>query len=219
MNSAPVAGIVLAAGGSRRLGTAKQLLRDETGVTLVERSVSVLREAGCAPIVVVTGAQGAEVASAITHQDVMRVHNAAWEEGMASSIRAAIHALSSAASKAPSPSAALIVACDMPAVSAAHLARLIGQSGHAQRRVASAYAAPSHESAGDAPVRGIPALFPVADWPLLLALRGDRGARILCNEPDTVTVTLHNGQFDIDEPADLATWRRSFPSADPPQAR
>jgi len=218
--SAPqVAGIVLAAGGSRRLGTAKQLLRDDTGLTLVERSVQLLRDAGCSPVVVVTGAQRADVSAAVTHQDVALVHNAAWEEGMASSIRTAIHALSASEREAASPSAALIVACDMPSVSVAHLQCLLERSSEGHRRVASAYTAASNAGDREILIQGIPALFPRADWPQLLALRGDRGARQLCSEPDTVTVTLPNGHVDIDAPADVVQWRRSFSSADPPETR
>ena len=48
------AGLVLAAGGGRRYGGPKALVRYE-GSLLVERAVRTVRDAGCAPIVVVLG--------------------------------------------------------------------------------------------------------------------------------------------------------------------
>ena len=55
-----VAGLVLAAGGGRRFGGPKALVRHE-GSLLVERAVATARAGGCAPIVVVLGAGAAEV--------------------------------------------------------------------------------------------------------------------------------------------------------------
>jgi uncharacterized damage-inducible protein DinB len=60
-------------------------------------------------------------------------------------------------------------------------------------------------------VRGIPALFPQADWTVLHALSGDRGARDLFVLPDTLSVFLRNGSFDVDTPADLVRWRAESP--------
>ena len=53
----PVSAILLAAGGSTRLGHPKQLLR-LAGESLVHRSARAAVEAGCSPIIVVTGAAG-----------------------------------------------------------------------------------------------------------------------------------------------------------------
>ncbi len=54
------AGLVLAAGGGRRYGGPKALVHHE-GSLLVERAVRTVRDAGCAPVVVVLGAAAAEV--------------------------------------------------------------------------------------------------------------------------------------------------------------
>ena len=89
----------------------------------------------------------------------------------------------------------------MPSVTTDHLRNLIAQSPHGQQRVASRYATPG----GD--VRGIPAIVPAADWPGLQCLTGDRGARALFQSPDTQSVTLDDGDLDIDTPGDLARWR------------
>jgi choline kinase len=65
------AGLLLAAGEGRRLGRPKALVEVD-GVRLVDRAVRMLRDAGCTPIVVVSGAAPVEVAGAVV------VHNTDW---------------------------------------------------------------------------------------------------------------------------------------------
>ena len=50
-----IAGVLLAAGASRRLGEAKQLLRDASGEPRVVSATRQLLDAGCHRVVVVTG--------------------------------------------------------------------------------------------------------------------------------------------------------------------
>ena len=58
----PVAGLVLAAGAGSRFGQPKALVRGADGVPWLVRTVGVLRAAGCAPVIVVLGAEGAAAA-------------------------------------------------------------------------------------------------------------------------------------------------------------
>jgi CTP:molybdopterin cytidylyltransferase MocA/uncharacterized damage-inducible protein DinB len=201
-----VAGVVLAAGASSRLGAPKQLLRDATDETLVARAARQLREAGCDPVLVITGARGVEVAAALAHLAVTVVHNANWSEGMSSSIRLAVETLEASSARPDAISAMLIASCDMPAVTAEHLRALLNESDGGERRVASQYGVDS-----GALVRGIPAIFPRSDWRALHALTGDRGARDLLKLPETLSVSLRNGNFDLDTPADVAAWRATHP--------
>ena len=89
------AGIVLAAGASRRMGTPKALLQTEEGMTLAARQAAVLRAGGCEEVVVVVGARADEVCAGLP--DGLRVvENPRWEQGRATSLQAGIGAVADA---------------------------------------------------------------------------------------------------------------------------
>jgi molybdenum cofactor cytidylyltransferase len=94
----------------------------------------------------------------------------------------------------------------MPTVTVEHLQSLLATSGLGAHRVASAYTG-TDGPPERGPVRGIPAVLPRADWPALAVLDGDQGARALLRDADTITVSLPNGQYDLDTPSDVAAWR------------
>ena len=199
------AGVVLAAGASRRMGAPKQLLVDEHGETLIHRAARQLLDADCSPVVVVLGAAPETIGAALDDLDVHVLQNDQWEEGLGSSIRCAIGALAKS-DPDKRAGAALVVACDMPSVTTAHLRELLDQSQAGARRVGSAYAGNDGRA-----VLGIPAVLPQADWAVLLGLSGDRGARDLFLQPDTLSVFLRSGNFDLDTPEDVARWRGMHP--------
>lgn len=214
-----VAGVLLAAGGSRRLGSPKQLVK-MNGVTLVEHAARQLLEAGCSPVIVVVGAGSRGVRDAVSMLPVQCIDNTQWERGMGTSIASAVTALNDV--RLADVQAALITTCDMPTVSVDHLQSLAATSALGTQRVASTYAAPDGSL-----VRGIPAVLPREDWPALAMLDGDQGARDILRDRATLTVSLRLGNFDIDTPADLAAWRAATgvspehpqpPSAPPPMS-
>ena len=201
-----IAGVVLAAGASTRLGEPKQLVVDSHGETLVHRAARQLVEAGCAPVFVVVGADGDAVIEAVRDTAVEIVSNDLWEEGIASSIRSAVaaayaHQRATAAS-GTAIDAVLLTTCDMPTVGVDHLRELCSRYIDGAVRVASRYATPD----GTETV-GIPAIVGAREWPLLEALHGDRGAKPLFSEPGTATVQLVGGSFDIDRPRDVQALR------------
>lgn len=87
-----VAAVVLAAGDSSRYGKTKQLL-DWHGEPFVRAVAKTALEAGCSPVVVVTGADAEQVERAVKDLPVMIVHNPAWKEGQAGSIRVGLEHL------------------------------------------------------------------------------------------------------------------------------
>jgi nicotine blue oxidoreductase len=86
-----VAGLVLAAGGGRRYGGPKALVRRGERL-LVERAAETLREGGCAPIIVVLGAEAATVRTEAELGDATLVDNPGWKSGMGSSLKVGLQA-------------------------------------------------------------------------------------------------------------------------------
>ena len=117
------AGLVLAAGGGRRYGGPKALVRHE-GSLLVERAVNTVRAAGCAPIVVVLGAAAPEVRATASLGEVILVENEAWKSGMGSSLRVGLDALGGTDAEA-----ALVLLVDTPGVTAEAVRRVAAGAG------------------------------------------------------------------------------------------
>jgi len=153
------AAVVLAAGGSRRLGRPKQLLTRD-GETLVHRSARLVLDTSPRRMLVVVGARRDEVADALSGLSCEVVCNPSWERGLAGSLHVAAAAL------AGHDGAVLIAGCDQPALEAVHLHRLLAGAESAASRCA----ATRH---GDAP--GVPVVVPAALLSEVRALEGDHG--------------------------------------------
>lgn len=180
--------VILAAGASRRLGAPKQL-EILSGETLLERAVRVAQEAGLGTVYVVADAADRAVTAEAERLGCEVVPNEDAEEGMASSIRAGVRAAGETAASV------LIMTCDQPAVSAAHLRLLAGPDGGV---TASGYAGRC----------GVPACFPARVFGELLALRGDAGARDLLREARAIE--LEYGEIDVDTAEELERARGIF---------
>jgi molybdenum cofactor cytidylyltransferase len=87
-----VAGVILAAGESKRYGTPKQLLNWK-GKSFVHAVVEKALEAGLSPVLVITGAHGEQVEAAVGDLNVKIVHNNDWKNGQSSSIKAGVRTL------------------------------------------------------------------------------------------------------------------------------
>jgi CTP:molybdopterin cytidylyltransferase MocA len=194
-----LAGLVLAAGGSRRLGRAKQLVLHR-GETLVARASRLALGCCDAGVTVVTGAAGADVAAALRGLPVATCHNDAWAEGLAGSLACGVRAAP------PGAAALLVMLCDQPLVAADDLERLAG----AWDTRPEAMAAALYDG-----VPGVPAIFPRVRWPGLLELTGDRGAAALLRaDPSRVTtVPMPAAALDVDDEAALRLLARDAGSA------
>lgn len=193
MNAAHVA-LVLAAGGSTRLGQPKQLLTRD-GEPLVHRAVRLAIETGAARTVVVVGAHADAVTGALRGLPCDTVANARWPDGLATSLQCAASVL--AASMRP----VLVLACDQPALEATHLAALLERA----RATPACCAATAY---GADP--GIPAVVP-SDWfDTADANAGDRGFRARLRAVGAALPRVAASTdlaLDIDDPHDLQRAR------------
>ena len=193
MSAAPrVAGIVLAAGASRRMGTNKLLLAIE-GEPMVRRTVRRVLDAGCAPVVVVTGHESARVREALVGLDVQFAESPDPTGPTSGSLHAGLRALGD------DVDAALVMLADMTQVSASMLRAVV--EGIAQGR------GPLGVSRfGD--VLAPPLVFTRALWPELLAWHGEGcGKAVVRAHLDEAS--LHDWPAaalrDVDTPADYDT--------------
>ncbi|MFF3019476.1 NTP transferase domain-containing protein [Streptomyces sp. NPDC057939] len=189
-----VAGLLLAAGGGRRLGGRPKALLPHRGRPLVENAVRVLREAGCGPIHVVLGASAAEVRERADLTDCVVVDNPDWEEGMGSSLRVGLDSLAGTGA-----GAALVSLVDQPGIGSAAVARVREAYRSPTSLVAAAYD-------GE---RGHPVLFGADRWAdIVRTATGDRGARVHLREHAKEVILVECGDiaqdYDIDTPPDLA---------------
>lgn len=187
-----IGGIVLAAGGSTRLGEPKQLVRLDNE-TLVHAAVRAAQEGGCDTVCVVTGHARAEVENAVGNLKPMLAHNSEWQRGMGSSVRVGLSAIGPA-------SAIVLLACDQPAVDGKVIRSLIKHYDQtAKAVVASQYSG----------TLGIPVLFDHSCFGELRALADDRGAKavIQADRDRVVSFEFPGGALDLDSPDDLRAWR------------
>ena len=181
--------VVLAAGGSSRFGSAKQLVRigDRPLLSLIAgRTAEVVGHA----LIVVLGAAAAELSPLLRHSAGSVVINRNWREGLASSIRAGVSRLPASAA------GVMLVLADQACVTAEDLRRLAGVwRRQPQCLVAARYGA----------TVGVPAIFPQYLFGELSELKGDTGARALIKRhaDRVVTVPMASAAFDLDTPDDL----------------
>lgn len=143
--------IVLAAGGSTRLGRPKQLLTRD-GEALVHRVARLAIETRARRTIVVVGAHADDVTAALSHLDVVIAVNPGWADGRSASIRRAASVIDGHAG------AVLLTVCDQPALQAHHLLALLAGAAASPSRIA----ATRHGSA-----RGTPVVVPATllhDW-------------------------------------------------------
>ena len=193
----PALGLLLAAGAGRRMGSPKALLRDDAGRSFLLRSVAVLHDGGCDPVVVVLGAEADRARELLDGAaDVVLADD--WAEGMGASLRAGL-----AAAEPTEARSVLVSLVDLPDVGAPVVRRLLQQAGTGAEVLARAAfdGTPGH-----------PVLLGRDHWAGVSATaRGDRGARDYLEEHPPLLVEcgdLATGQ-DVDTPDHLRSRLRS----------
>ena len=188
--------LLLAAGGSSRLGQPKQLLpfRDRT---LLRHAAETALHSRCRPIIVVLGAQPDRMRHELAGLEVRAAENPAWEAGMGSSIRCGLTGLETSA---PNLAGVVLMLCDQPLITSDALDALV--QSHAETGcplIASEYGG----------TRGVPAFFSRALFPELRALPDAQGAKpvIARYAAETIALPLPAGVWDVDTAADYERLR------------
>ena len=176
--------VLLCAGGSSRMGRAKGLLAYR-GRTLVEHVARVALASGATETIVVLGDQAVALRERLRELPVRIVVNKAWRDGMGGSIRAGIAALS------PGMDRAVIALGDQPRITPAHLSAL------AKRLEGVPIVASSYDG-----ILGAPCAFAREEFPRLLELCGDVGARALVRsgEEEVAMIAFEGAHVDVDTP-------------------
>jgi nicotine blue oxidoreductase len=190
-----IAGIVLAAGRSRRMGSPKAFLR-WGDATFLERAVTALRDGGCEPVIVVTGAAddgvAREIASAAAHRGARVAVNPDPGSEQVDSLRAGLLA---AGDGGDDVEAAVVMPVDVPGVTA----ELVGAVIDAFRSTAAPVVQPY-----DGTRHGHPVLFARALWPEVLHGDLPDGARtvIHAHAGQRAEVPVERTAADVDTPDD-----------------
>jgi len=191
-----IAAVILAAGGSSRLGRSKQLLRYR-GVPLIERAVRLARHAAGSGVIVVLGDQRQRLRSLLQRRGqgaqkprLTIVGNPRWTDGLSSSLRAGIAAVP------PGAEAVLMLLVDQATLTSLDIERLVsGWRRHPLRPAAAHYLGRI----------GVPAVIPRRWFRELATLDGDVGAREVLRRVDGVSlVEMPAAAFDVDTAADAA---------------
>jgi molybdenum cofactor cytidylyltransferase len=192
-NSAGVGAVVLAAGSSSRMGSPKQTLRYR-GESLLRRAALAALRTACRPIIVVTGASAELSRRELDGLDVREVFNVRWETGMASSVRAGVEGLLSAA---PDIDAAVLMLCDQPHVTPEVISGLVA----AHRATGSPVVASTYGGSF-----GVPALFSRTLFAELSLLEGAAGAKqvIKRHASEAHFLPFDEGEVDVDTPDDFS---------------
>ncbi len=183
------AGIILAAGESKRFGSAKQLL-DWKGKPFVRQIAETALQADLDPVVVVTGFDSARIESALAGLPVNIVYNSDYQQGQSASIKKGIRSL------LMNTGSSIFLLADQPQIPVDVIRALV--ESHTQEMQAILAPLVLEER------RANPVLFDRVTYPDLLQLEGDVGGRAIFNKHHVEYLPWHDDilLFDVDKPED-----------------
>ena len=186
-----VCGLILAAGGSSRLGRPKQLVNAH-GKSLLEKVIDNSLLTDLQQVYVVLGANYEQVEASVKHLPVSMIKNERWQEGIGSSISCGLRKIQSEGNF----DAVLIMLCDQLHITAHHLRSLIKAYLHKRSPIiATTYGGQI----------GVPALFDQQFFPHLQILSGDIGAKKILHQHagSLHPIPFEKAIIDVDTPEDL----------------
>jgi molybdenum cofactor cytidylyltransferase len=188
------AAIILAAGGSSRFGSPKQLARWKEQ-TFLERAVDVALASQARPIIVVLGAETDQCHTILKDKPVQVAVNKDWASGQSSSMKAGLAALP------PNVSGVVFQLVDLPGISSDTINALIQR----YRATLAPVVWPEFEGR-----RGNPVLFDRSLFPELMQVRGDTGGRPLLvayqDQAERISVGDQGILIDIDRAEDMENY-------------
>lgn len=184
----PVAGIMLAAGGSTRFGQPKQLL-DWKGQPFVRAVANTALEAGLSPVIVITGANAEQIEEAVKGLNVTVIRNEEWQSGQGSSIKAGVRSLP----PTPPSGAAIFLLADQPQVTSSVLRALVEKHEEGLYPIVAPLVMDQ---------RANPVLFDQVTFSDLLRLEGDVGGRAIFHKQRVEYLPWHDDRLllDVDTP-------------------
>jgi len=185
----PIGSVILAAGGSERLGQPKALLRWK-GETMVHRSARLAIEAGLSPVVIVVGDEMEQISQELSDLDVIVVQNPDWKNGQSTSLKVGL-------TQIPKRDGAVIFqVVDQPGLTVDLLWSLVELHRQTRAEIIQPHAIGS---------RANPVLFDRSTFGNLMTITGDQGGRALFHQFNVVSLPWHDAGIliDLDTPEDL----------------
>jgi molybdenum cofactor cytidylyltransferase len=197
-----LAAVILAAGGSSRMGQPKQLLKFR-GTSLLRRAIDIALAVPTEQVIVVLGHAADQLLPECTATNATVVLNDQWMEGVSTSLRGGLATVSSDAR------GVFIYPADMPLVTPEALREL------AHRQQVSGRPAAITDAGG---VRGVPVFITRSLFPALMIQEGDiGGAQYLRGHPEAVEAVHFDDPDlvrDVDRPEDYARLLELDPDAE-----
>jgi len=193
--------VILAAGGSSRMGGQPKQLIEVEGKTLLRRVVDAALDTDLRPVVVVVGANKDRLTPELHGLPITLIDNPFWQQGLSSSVKTGLAGLYLTQR---SFDAVLFLLTDQPFVSSGLLKQMV----HVFNETGKPLVACRYDGH-----LGVPALLSRDFVQELLALEGDRGARWLIeqNRERCAVVEFEAGRIDLDTPDDVRAFRAHRP--------
>jgi molybdenum cofactor cytidylyltransferase len=210
------AGIILAAGESKRFGISKQLL-DWKGKPFVRHVAETALRADLDPVIVVTGFDSAQIESALAGLPVKVAHNPDYQNGQSTSIKKGIEALHTSCGLQPlefqsqetlesadNIGAAVFLLADQPQIPAEVIRALTESHAREMQPILAPLVMEER--------RANPVLFDRATFPDLLNLKGDVGGRAIFDKHRVEYIPWYDDSllFDIDTPEDYERLKKNL---------